>query len=85
MFIGRYSYKLEESCGLYAYFIQKEALCGFRSLAGKLEAGSKVIWVIVMDSLCCVRVTFRAHPYQINSIVALWYIRERETAFKAVG
>ena len=85
MFIGCYGYKSWESCFIYAYFIHKEALCGFRCLAGKLVTGSKVIGVIVRDSLCSVRVTFRKHPYQVNSIVALGYIRERETAFEAIG
>ena len=55
--------------------LEKE-LGRFRRLAGKLVAGSKVIGVIVRDSLCSVRVTFREHPYHVNSGIDHRYIRE---------
>ena len=39
MFIGRYGYKPGESCCIYAYFMQKEALRSSRRLAVKLVVG----------------------------------------------
>lgn len=62
MFIGCYGYKHAEACCANTCQTYEKALLRIRRLVRKLVAGSKVIGVIVSDSLCFVTVTFREPP-----------------------